>query len=472
MGAERKPAKGGKGKAYRPRQKKARPRAVDARDMAYHLTRRVHAQGGYLGLLVRYSLDDRRLSARDRALVAELAYGVQRHRNRIDHVIASFSNRPLKELNPEVLDILRLGVFQLLEMRVPPHAAVNESVKLAKRHLDKGAGYVNAVMRGVAAGLDQVSWPGPEDMTAYLEVVHSHPRWLVEYMIRRFGEEEALELCRADNLVPTLTLRINPRRITREELLAELKSQGGEGKPSPLLPEALVEVSVPYPVLLDWMERGFCVVQDESSVLVGHVVNPGEGQVVVDACAAPGGKSTHLVILGGEGCKVVAVDRNPRRLQAMRTAVRRLGLEGNIDIREGDAARLREVVEGSADAVLLDAPCSGLGTLRRNPDLKWKRFPGDIANLVSVQTRLLRGCADTVRPGGALVYSVCTFTLEETVGVVEGFLRERKDFVPESPAPLIPPELAADLSPRGYLQLLPHRHGMEGMFIARLRRKE
>jgi 16S rRNA (cytosine967-C5)-methyltransferase len=232
-----------------------------------------------------------------------------------------------------------------------------------------------------------------------------------------------------------------------------------------------VEVAVPYPTLLDWLERGLCVVQDESSMLVSHVVDPREGQVVVDACAAPGGKSTHLALLGGERCRVIAVDRNPGRLKAMRNAVRRLGLK-NIDIRMGDAARLREVVEVSADAVLLDAPCSGLGTLRRNPELKWKRFPGDIANLAGVQSRLIRGCAEAVRPGGVLVYSVCTFTLEETVGVVEDFLRERKDFVPESPASLIPETLAVDLSPRGYLQILPHRHGMEGMFIARLRRKE
>ncbi|MGQ9474873.1 MAG: 16S rRNA (cytosine(967)-C(5))-methyltransferase RsmB [Actinomycetota bacterium] len=451
--------------------KKVADPPVDARDMAYLLTRRVHAQGGYLGLLLRYGLNDEKFSARDRALVAELAYGVQRHRNKLDHVISTFSNRPLKELNPEVLDILRLGVFQIMEMNVPPHAAVNESVELAKRHLGKGAGYVNAVMRGVAEGLTRVSWPGPEDMPAHLEVVHSHPRWLVEYMIKRFGEKEALELCHSDNQVPTLTLRVNPLRTSREDLLREIESHGWRAKPSSFLPEALIEVVMPYTALLEWLEEGICVAQDESSMLVSHVVGPQQGKVVVDACAAPGGKATHLAQMGGRGCRVIAVDRNPRRLRAMRTAVQRLGLE-NITILEGDAARLREVVGHAADAVLLDAPCSGLGTLRRKPELKWRRFPGDIANLAAVQSRLIRGCADVVRPGGVLVYSVCTFTLEETVGVVEGFLRERKDYVPESPAMRVPEALAAELSPRGYLQLLPHRHGMEGMFIARLRRKE
>lgn len=452
------------------RERKSVLTAVDARDMAYQLTRRVHAGGGYLGLLIRYSLDNGKLDARDRALVAELAYGVQRHRNKVDHVIAAFSNRPLKELNPEVLDILRLGIFQLLEMHVPPHAAVNESVELAKRHLGKGAGYVNAVMRCAAEGLEQVCWPGPDDLPAHLEVVHSHPRWLAEYLIKRFGAEEALQLCQANNLVPTLTLRVNPLRASREQLLEEIASRGWRGKPSGLLPESLVEVAIPYPTLMEWLEKGFCVVQDESSMVVSRVVDPREGEVVVDACAAPGGKATHLALLGGERCRVIAVDRNPKRLKAMRNVVDRLGLK-NVEILAGDSAHLSEVVKSPADAVLLDAPCSGLGTLRRNPDLKWKRFPGDIANLAAVQSRLIRGCADAVRPGGVLVYSVCTFTLEETVGVVEGFLRERKDFAPESPESLLPERLAADLSPRGYLQILPHRHDMEGMFIARLRRK-
>lgn len=440
-----------------------------AREMAYQLTRRVHGKGSYLGLLIRYSLDCKELSPRDRSLVAEMTYGVQRHRNKIDYLITAFSHRPLNELNPEVLDILRLGIFQLVEMHVPPHAAVYETVELAKKYLGKSAGFVNAVMRGAAEGMEKVEWPSQDDFPAYLEIVHSHPRWLVDYLIKRFGKEEAQAFCLADNRIPTLTLRVNPEKAERDELLEEIRSRGWEGKPSSLLPESLVEVGIPYETLLEWLDKGYCVVQDESSMLVGHAVKPEEGQTIVDACAAPGGKSTHLAQLGGRKCRVISVDRNPRRLKAMRKAVQRLGLE-NIEIREGDAACLRDVVEITADAVLLDAPCSGLGTLRRNPELKWKRFPGDIANLASVQTKLLRGCADVVRPGGILVYSVCTFTAEETIGVVEDFLRQRDEFAPESLASYLPDPLVPDLSPRGYLQTMPHRHGMEGMFIARFRR--
>lgn len=399
-----------------------------------------------------------------------MAYGVQRYRNKLDYLITLFSHRPLKELDPEVLDILRLGLYQLSEMGTPAHAAVNETVELAKRYLGKGAGFVNAVMRRACEGLPEVEWPPREDLPKYLEIVQSHPRWLVDYMIRHFGKEEAEGLCLANNRIPTLTLRVNLARVTREELLEEMHSSGWEGKPSSLFPESIVDAGVPYEALLRWLEKGYCMVQDESSMLVSHVVNPREGQLVVDACAAPGGKSTHLAQLGGLGCRVISVDRNRRRLEAMRKLVKRMGTE-NIEVRAGDASRLKEVIEDQADAVLLDAPCSGLGTLRRNPDLKWKRFPGDIANLSSVQSKLLEGCAEVVRPGGILVYSVCTFTREETEDVLDGFLSGRKDFVLEDLSPLLPPLLAPRVSPRGFLQVMPDDNGMEGMFIARLRRE-
>ncbi len=446
------------------------PAVSSPREIAFLLTRRVHSQGGFLTLLLRYSMSRTCLSSRDRSLVSELTYGVQRYRNKIDYLISLFSHRPLKELDPEVLDILRLGLYQLSEMGTPAHAAVNETVELAKRYLGKGAGFVNAVMRRACDGLHGVEWPSREDLPAYLEIVHSHPRWLVDYMIRRFGNEKAVDLCQANNRIPTLTLRVNLARVAREELLEDIRSSGWEGKPSTLFPEAIVDVGMPYETLVQWLEKGYCMVQDESSMLVSHIVNPGEGQLVVDACAAPGGKSTHLAQLGGEGCRVISVDRNRRRLEAMRKLVKRMGTE-NIEVRVGDASRLKEVVEEQADAVLLDAPCSGLGTLRRNPDLKWKRFPGDIANLSSVQSKLLEGCAEVVRPGGVLVYSVCTFTREETEDVLDGFLRGREDFVLEDLTTFLPPTLASRASPRGFLQVMPNDNGMEGMFVARLRRE-
>jgi len=448
----------------------AKPRRPTPRGVAYELTRRVHSKGSYLGLLIRNSVAKAGLSSRDRSMVAELSYGVQRFRNRIDYLIALFSSRPVNEIDPELLDLLRLGMYQLSEMGTPAHAAVNETVELAKAYLGKGEGFVNAVLRNAAMGLREVEWPPRSDLPRYLEIVESHPRWLVEYMIDMFGEEEAEALCRADNRIPTITLRVNTARTDAPAMLEKVLSREGTGRLSERFPEALVEVGVPYEALLEWLEQGLCVVQDESSMAVSRVVDPQPGETVVDACAAPGGKSSHLALLGGEDCRVIAVDRNQRRLKAMKKSIDRQGLK-NVEMVKGDAARLSGVVGEQADRVLLDAPCSGLGTLRRNPELKWRRFPGDIANLATVQLKLLMGCADVVRPGGVLVYSLCTFTREETVQVVEAFLERRQEYRLEDLSSLLPKTLRDEVAREGYLQLLPHRHDMEGMFIARFRRE-
>ncbi|MDD3717053.1 MAG: 16S rRNA (cytosine(967)-C(5))-methyltransferase RsmB [Actinomycetota bacterium] len=423
---------------------------ADAREVAYGVTRRVNSEAGYLGLILRYGKGWNDLDSRDRSLVTEMAYGLQRQRNKLDFIIAAFSTRPLNALDPEVLDLLRLGVYQLSEMRIPRHAAVNETVGLAKRLLGKGAAsYVNAVMRAASDGLEELEWPPREELRVYLATLYSHPLWLVDYLLRIMEPEEAEKLCGANNVPPSLTLRANTARTDAAGLLTEIESRGGRGDVSPCLPEALTMVALPYASLLNLLERGRCVVQDMSSMLVSHALNPGPRDVVIDACAAPGGKATHLAQLGGRDCRVIAVDSNESRLRALRTAAGRIGL-ANIEAVSGDSTRLETVVEEDADGVLVDAPCSGLGTLRRNPELRWRRQPGDLAALARLQEELLLGCAPRVRAGGALVYSVCTFTMEETTGVVQRFLAVRDDFRLE-----------------GQVQTWPHVHDMEGMFIAR-----
>jgi len=420
-----------------------------ARETAYYITRRVSG-GGYISLLLRYGMGASGLDARERALVAELVYGTQRFRNRLDFIIAAFSRRSPAELDPGLLDVLRLGVYQLSEMRVPPHAAVNETVNLAKKVAGRGAAsYANAVMRAAGAGMEGISWPDRADLARYLEIRHSHPRWLVEYLMRALGSREAEMLCTANNEIPPLTLRANTERIDAEGLLREIEGRGGTAYRSPLLPEALRDVSLGYESLLELLEGGLCMVQDESSMLVGRALDPAPGDLVVDACAAPGGKTTHLASLYGGLCRVIAVDINERRLDALNKSLGRMGLT-NVEVRRGDAMHLERVVGEKADAVLVDAPCSGLGTLRRNPELKWRRQPGDLPALAALQLDLLLGCASRVRGGGSMVYSVCTYTREETTGVSERFLAERGDF-------------RAD----GQLQIWPHVHRLEGMFIAR-----
>jgi len=442
----------------------------DAREIAYEITRRVNSMGGYLGLLLRYGMTAKDLERRDRALISELTYGVQRHRARLDFVIASFSSRPLAEIDPEVLDICRLGVYQLAEMRIPQHAAVNETVKLAKKRLGKReASFVNALLRAASGGLEEIKWPGRDDLPFFLETVYSHPRWLVDYMLRLLGPEEAEALCVADNTMQRLTLRANTARNSAPSLLGEITERGGEGSISPCFSEALVGVKMPHETLLDLLRKGQCVVQDESSMLVSHVVDPAAGDMVIDACAAPGGKATHIALLGGTGCRLIAVDKNERRMEAMRKTVSRLGIS-NIETIVGDSTRLQDLLSEKAAIIIVDAPCSGLGTLRRNPELKWRRTPEDLDELKRLQISLLCGCSDNLAPGGALVYSVCTFTAEETTGVIEEFLRDRRDFKPADATPYLPEALRDSADGDGFIQIMPHKHGMEGMFIARLER--
>ena len=446
------------------------PSMTDARDIAFEMTRRVNSGGGYLNLLLRYRLDESHLDSRDRALVTELSYGIQRQRNRLDYIIDSFSHRPLRRLQPEVLDMLRMGTYQISMMRIPQHAAVNETVDAAKRLLNKGAAsFVNAVLRRTAESLDELTWPSREDFLDYLEIVHSHPRWLAEYLVDNFGKEDAEALCIADNALPKLTLRVNTNIISRDDLISEIVSLEGEARPSPYLQESIIEASLPHKNLVGLLEKGSCVVQDESSMLVSHAVDPPPGSTIVDACAAPGGKSTHLALLGGDNCKIIAVDKNPKRLKALTNLVSRQRLS-NIEVKEGDAARLGELLDEKVDAVLVDAPCSGLGTLQRNPELKWRRGRDELSILADDQLVLLDGCADSLSPEGILVYSVCTFTWEETTSVLDRFLSKHDDFRLAGLSSHLPEPFSTEAGRSGHIQLMPHIHSMEGMFIARLQK--
>ncbi len=450
------------------RRRTTQPR--DARGLAYDLTRRVNEGGAYLGLLLRYTLEKTRLDPRDRSLVVELCYGVQRHRNLLDHYVSLLSDRPLGEIDAPTLDVLRLGIYQLNRMGIPVHAAVNESVSLAKSRLGPGpASFVNAVMRRASVEMDALPLPSRDRIGDYLEVIFSHPRWLVDMLLEAMGAEEAEALCASDNSVPSLTLRANTSRSDAQALLRRVLELGGTGRLSPAMPEVLLEVTVPHHALESLLREGLCVVQDVGSVLVGYVVAPREGDLVIDACAAPGGKATHLALLGGPASRILAVDVNPRRVKAMEKSVRRMGLQ-NVEIKVGDSRRLSSLIQEEADLVLVDAPCSGLGTIRRNPELRWRRNPEDLPVFTRLQLSLLEEACKLVKKGGALIYSVCTYTREETLEVLEGFLSRHHDYRTVGLGAYLPEPYDSAVLPSGPAQLLPHRHGCEGMFVARLSR--
>ena len=441
---------------------------ANPRQLAFKILCRVHRQGAYLNLLLRYGMPPGNMDPRDRALVSDICYGVERYRNTLDFTISKLSSRPLSRIHRDLLEFLRIGVYQLAFTDIPAYAAIHETVEAAKGHLHRGnLGFLNALLRRAAEHPTAAALPGVDNLREYLEITLSYPRWLVDYVLELYSPVDALELFRAQNRKAGLTLRCNTYRTDTQSLLSRLKEAGGRGRPSQVFGDALEEVELPFEVLVELIGEGLCLVQDLASMAVCRVVDPGPGMRVIDACAAPGGKTAYLAQLGGPGCRVVAVDLSTSRLKALEKTVSLLALE-NVEIIPGDARRLRDFA-GEADAVLVDAPCSGLGTLSRNPDLKWRRTPEDLPRMGDLQLELLLGAAGAVRPGGVLVYSVCTYSEEETVKVVEEFLGRRPDFSPEDIAPFLPPTWRED-SHRGSVQLLPHRHGTEGMYIARLRR--
>jgi 16S rRNA (cytosine967-C5)-methyltransferase len=442
-----------------------------ARDVALAALERVD-QGAWANLVLPRLLAGSGLSEGDRAAVTDLVNGSVRMRGAIDHALRPLSRQPLERLEPPVLRGLRLGAYELLFAGTAPHAALNEVVGAVRRAGTPGqAGYVNAVLRRLAERPPR--WPDPaNDPLGWATTRGSHPAWVVEEAIGLLGPVGALELVEADNQRPQVSLRATPGRTTRDRLLAELQSAGAAARPSPLSPDCVV-LERGEPGALDAVRQGRAVVQDAASALVAPALGAGPGDLVLDLAAGPGGKSGHLAALGAG---VVAVELNPARARMVRDTGRRLGVEDRLLTVTADGAR-RLLRDGSADGVLVDAPCSNLGSLRRRPEARWRHGPEEIPGLAALQGDLLDNAVAAVRLGGHILYSVCTWTHAETHEVVDAALERHPEL---EPAPLAGPAGMEDLggpartgdSATGGArqQFWPHRHASDGIFVARLRK--
>lgn len=420
------------------------------------------------------------LRARDRALASHLVYGVLRWRNRLDAHLARAAARPPERMHPRLLQILRLGAYQLLFLdRIPPRAAVGETVELARQAGQGHAtGFVNAVLRRVAALGPELELPA--EPAARLALLFGCPPWLVERWTLEHGPGGAEAMCRAASRIPPLWLRVNTARLAREDALETLLEAGLEAGPGAYAPEALWVAGAGDPRTLPLVADGKAVVQDQASQLVAHLVAPDPGARVLDACAAPGLKATHLAALAGPGGNVTALDVHPHRVRQVEELARRLGCHG-VRAQVADARTFPPLDDGPFDAVLADAPCSGLGVLARNPEAKWRRTPESLGELPPLQRALLENLADAVRPGGVLVYATCTTLRAENEDVVEAFLARRPDFELEPPAARAPLAGGAVsweglLTPGGCLRTYPDPQAgegaaaVDGFFAARLRR--
>ncbi len=441
-----------------------------ARETAMKVLQEVHEKGAYANVALAQALRRTELTDQDRRFVTELVYGAVKAGDALDWILRRYINRPISKIPPVIREILRLGLYQIFYLdKVPPSAACNTAVDLAKRYGHKGvAGFVNAVLRTAVREPEKAAFPqGKGHATEELALRSQHPLWLVKHWVKAFGFEEAERLCDFDNESTLLCLRANTLKGSREELLKELADCGAEAEASLWAPEGVTVKSHGSLDALVPLQEGRAQVQDESSMLVAHVVAPQPGEFILDCCSAPGGKATHMAALMENKGRLVAGDIYEHKLTRIDENAQRLGIS-IIETVLLDAREAGEKFEGQADRVLVDAPCSGLGVLRRKPDARWHKQQEELRTLPALQLEILKSAARAVKPGGVLVYSTCTIERDENQAVVEAFLAENKEFGMEKTGSFLP--CPGSHSEDEMVQLYPQRDGTDGFFIARMRR--
>lgn len=405
---------------------------------------------------------------RDINFIHALVFGVQRRRAALDHVIDHLSKTPLRKLDPAVLNVLRIGVFQILHMdRIPESAAVNTAVDITKTFAPRWvSGFVNGLLRAAVRSRGRVPFPDIQtDPVHALAVGKSFPEWLVRRWLDRWGTEETVSLCDAINEIPPITLRANALRINREGLLKALLPDVESALPTPCSPDGVIVKGLKTAIHdLSAFRSGLFQVQDEAAQLVSRFLGPLPGETVMDACAGLGGKTGHLAGLMKNQGHIVAVDLYSRKLDSLGQEARRLGISIVTHFRHDLDQPIPEGRIGPFDRILLDAPCSGLGVLRRNPDAKWSAAKRDLAGYRKRQIRFLAHLAPLVKTSGTLGYAVCSMEPEETEQAAAAFLEKHPNFFVQRDFSHLPADSRALITPEGYLRTAPHRDGMDGFF--------
>ena len=442
---------------------------MDAREAAMLALNACQRQGGWSDGALKKQLAAAELSGRDAALATQLCFGVLQNQMLLDFYLSKFSNIPLKRMEGKVVQTLRLGAYQMLFLtRIPHSAAVNSAVTLVKTHCKnpRAAGMVNGILRSMERSLQNMPVIPQGDPVAYLSTLYSHPEWLVKEFILSLGEEETAQLLAADNSQPPTAVMVNTTRTTAEELKAMLEADHVEAEPHPWLENCLLLHRTGDLERLEAFQQGLFYVQDPASRLSVLAAGAKPGMKVLDCCAAPGGKSFAAAIAMENQGEIVSCDLHPHKKKLIQAGADRLGLT-IISPKTADGKVFRPEWENAFDLVLVDAPCSGLGVIRKKPDIRYKD-PAPLADLPAVQLDILRNAARYVRPGGTLMYSTCTLLYRENGEVVETFLAENNSYKAEAfplPGPIGPVQ-------SGSVTLWPHRHGTDGFFISKMRREE
>ncbi len=443
---------------------------TNPRQIAFIVLRDVH-KGAYADVALDKILQKTKLPDLDRRLVTELVYGSVRRQRTLDALIDQLATKKSHQQSKDLRSILHLGLYQLrYQERIPASAAVNTTVQLAKENGFSGlTGFVNGLLRQYIRLTDKSPEPLdlPENPVERLGILHSFPDWIIQVWLEQLGIAETEKLCEWMNQAPTIDLRINPLRTNLEEVETALQSAGILVRRIPHLPQALRLISSTGSIPnLPGFKEGWWSVQDSSAQLVSHLLDPQPGEVIIDACAAPGGKTTHIAELIKDEGRIWACDRTSSRLRKLQENTQRLNLH-SIQICTGDSRNLPQFYH-IGDRVLLDAPCSGLGTLHRHADARWRQTPASVQELAILQTELIAHISNFVKPDGVLVYATCTLHPAENEGVISAFLENNPDWRIEPPS--------ADSAsyrystPQGWLKVWPHHQEMDGFFMVRLRK--
>ena len=433
------------------------------RELALRVLYQIEYEEAYPNLALSKALSESELEERDRAFVSENVYGVLRNQIALDYVIRSYSSVRLKKIAPLILVLLRISAYQLLMMKLPHHAVCNEAVELAKKVGHSGSvRFVNALVRRIAReGMP----PLPTARLDALSVQYSFPRWMIEKFSVDFGEEQLEELLKAFQRIPALTVRVNPLKTTKEYLLKALEAEGVKTSEGLFLDEAVRLAETGGVARLKSYQDGLFTVQDEGAMLIVRVLDPKCKEKIWDVCAAPGGKTTQIAELCKNDADILATDIHEHKIKLIESACNRLGISC-VEAFAHDASKpLGE--DKAFNRILVDAPCSGLGILGRKSDIRWMREEADLDALIKVQEEILEQASSNLALNGVLVYSTCTINPQENEGVIHSFLEKHPEFELEDVGDYLPDAIR---SSNKTLTLLPHVHGCDGFFIARMRR--
>lgn len=438
---------------------------MNSRELAFKVLVDIESNNNYSNISINKHFKNIDISNNERGLATEIIYGVVEKKIYLDYIIDKLSKIKVQKLSNYVKIFLRMGIYQIVFLDISDYASVNETVNLAKKYDKKSSGFVNAILRNLIRNKDEILKIDAENENMYYSIKYSYSPWMIKTFIKDFGKEFTEDLLEANNEKPNLYIRVNTLKITREELMKELDKIGIKSYKVNDIEEALRVENLKNIENNDLFKKGFFTIQDISSMIVGKVMNPNKNSRVLDLCSAPGGKTTHIATLMENTGEVVSRDIFDHKLKLIKNSVDRLGLT-NVKIEKSDASVIDKNIIENFDYVLCDVPCSGLGIIKRKPEIKYKSKE-EIKDLPKLQYDILENASKYLKVGGVLIYSTCTILDSENISNVYKFLENNKNF---ELSKINEVNIDLENQENGYLKIYPNIHNMDGFFIAKLKK--